>query len=71
MNNIKHIKFHDIQWPDGFSGPHEYEVDVRTVFLTANDGTQFAGNDLYDILVAYMHDEFNECPVKFTFECQA
>lgn len=70
MNTTKHIKFSSIVWPDAFSGPSSYETNVRMEFLLDKDGKMFTNDDLYDIMVAYLHDEFNECPLKIAFDIQ-
>lgn len=39
-------------------------------FLLDKDGKMFTNDDLYDIMIAYLHDEFNECPLKIVFDVQ-
>ena len=66
-NDIVHVKLEDIVWPGGFEGPSSFEKDIRAEFFLGRDGNMLDSDDLTDILAAYMHDEFGECPTSLKF----
>ena len=59
------IKF-KIEWQDGKT--QEAIKDVPMKFLTDNDGQIFPQEDLQDILVCWITDEFNNYPKVMTFQ---
>lgn len=67
MDDIVEVKFTNIKWPK-FSLPTSCVKNIRLEFLIDNNGKIFDNIDLKDILMAWLHDEFNECPCDFEFE---
>lgn len=61
------IKFTDVKWPSNFDHPSTFDKRVRTVFLKNADGVLFGYNDLKDILMAYLQDEYDICPDDLDF----
>lgn len=66
-NDIVHVKLEDVMWPSGFDGPSILEKDIRAEFFLDRDGNMLDSDDLTDILIAYMDDEFGECPTSLKF----
>jgi len=58
----------NIAWQEGSKLEKEQIIEVRRYFITDNDGKMFKGQDLHDILQAWMQDEFGECPASFEVE---
>lgn len=67
MDNVVEVKFTNIKWPK-LSLPTSCVKNVRREFLINNDGEMFDNIDLKDILMAWLHDEFNVCPCNIEFE---
>ena len=67
MDDVVEVKFTSIKWPK-FSLPTHCIKNIRREFLINNDGEMFNNTDLKDILMAWLHDEFNECPCDIEFE---
>ena len=67
MNDIVKVKFTKIKWPK-FSLPTSCIKTIRREFLIDNSGEMLDNIDLKDILMAWLHDEFNVCPCDIEFE---
>lgn len=67
MDDVVEVKFTNIKWPK-FSLPTSCVKNVRRDFLINRDNELFDTNDLKDILMAWLHDEFNVCPCDIEFE---
>lgn len=67
MDDVVEVKFTNIKWPK-FSLPTSCVKNIRRDFLINNDDEMFDNADLKDILMAWLHDEFNVCPYDIEFE---
>lgn len=64
---LTEVTFSNVVWPEGKDAPSNFKRRIRSAFITKPDGSMFEGKDLYDILHAWLTDEFNECPIDFTY----
>jgi hypothetical protein len=67
MDDVIEVKFTSIKWPR-FSLPTSCVKNIRREFLINSNNEMFDGIDLKDILMAWLHDEFNVCPCDIKFE---
>ena len=66
MESLK-IEFTYIRWPK-LSLPETCTKDVRKAFLVDEDGKLLEKNDLKDILIVWLHDEYNVCPIDIEYK---
>jgi hypothetical protein len=67
MDDVIEVKFTSIKWPK-FSLPTSCVKNIRREFLINSNNEMIDGIDLKDILMAWLHDEFNVCPCDIEFE---
>jgi hypothetical protein len=61
------VAFFNVVWPKEKDAASRFNCHVRNEFLTKSDGSFFEGQDLYDILRAWLMDEFEACPIEFEY----
>lgn len=66
MESLK-IEFTHIHWPK-LSLPEACTKDVRKTFLVDENGKLLEKTDLKDILIAWLHDEYNVCPIDIEYK---
>lgn len=67
-NDVCCVVFHNITWPNEFNGPNSFDRMIRKCFMLDSHNEPFPTNDLKDIFIAYLQDEFKVCPIDLQFE---